>query len=257
MQPAGAFDVVLDAAGERMSEVNSLTGYYKAYHQEYGNRAYMMAHAADTSRVFTLKEWIRKYVRKGGKILDIGCGDMHLAKELPEFEWSGMDICNLQSGGRAVEHDLMKSPYPFEAQSFDAAVCSEVLEHVWNPEVVHVEVKRLLKKSGTYIVSTPNHHHLDMLLSRHQEVVYNPDFTHLREHIRFYDLASHENLLKRCGFRVTEYTGADPHFSKSFETARAVLKARFPDMPAPARDELLGAMFPTTSHTIMVAACPV
>jgi SAM-dependent methyltransferase len=246
--------VVFDAAGERMSNPNGLTEYYRHYHKQYGAKAYQMAHAKDTGRVYTLKEWVRKYVKRGGRVIDIGCGDMFLAKELPEYEWHGIDVCSLQSEGRAVEQDLMQIPYPFEAGSFDAAICSEVLEHVWNPEVVHSEVKRLLNKAGTYLVSTPNHHHLDMLLSKHQEVVYNPDFTHLLEHIRFYDLAAHEMLLKRQGFQVVEYTGADPHFSKSMESARAVLAARFPDWGVAQRDEMLGAMFPTISHTIMLAA---
>lgn len=237
--------------------MNHLTEYYRRYHKERGKEAYHMELARETSRVFTLKDWLTKYVRKGGRILDIGCGDMFLAKELPQFEWQGIDICSLQSGGRAVEQDLMQTPYPFEASSFDAVVCSEVLEHLWDPSVVNREAKRLLKKSGTYLLSTPNHNHLDMILNGHQDVVFKDGWTHLVEHIRFYHLEAHEALLKAAGFRLAEYTGADPHFSKTFETARAVLQARFPDMGVAARDELLGAMFPTLSHTIVIAAVPV
>lgn len=237
--------------------MNHLTEYYRQYHKERGKEAYHMELARETSRVFTLKEWLTKYVRKGGRVLDVGCGDMWLAKEMPQFEWHGLDVCSLQSGGRAIEHDICSPPYPFEAASFDAVLCSEVLEHLFYPEAVNMEVRRLLKKSGTYILSTPNHHHLDLILNGHEDITYRPGWTHLIEHIRFYHLGSHEEMLKRAGFRVAEYTGADPQFSKSFEDARRVLSARFPDMPAPARDELLGAMFPTTSHTIVVAAVPV
>lgn len=237
--------------------MDHLTEYYKWYHKEYGDKAYMMSRARDTSRVYTLKEWIKKYVRKGGRILDVGCGDMFLSKELPEYDWVGIDICSLQSGGKAIERDLMDTPYPFEAGSFDAAVCSEVLEHLFYPERVNEEVRRLLKRSGTYLLSTPNHDHLDMLLSGHREILYSPGWTHSKEHIRFYDLKAHETLLEQAGFRVAEYMGADPHFSKVFEAARSVLAVRFPDWGVAQRDELLGAMFPTMSHTIMLAAVPV
>jgi 2-polyprenyl-3-methyl-5-hydroxy-6-metoxy-1,4-benzoquinol methylase len=236
---------------------NHLTEYYRQYHKTRGKEAYRMEMAQDTSRVYTLKEWLTKYVRKGGRVLDVGCGDMWLAKEMPQFEWHGIDACSLQSDGRAVEQDICSPPYPFEAASFDAVVCSEVLEHLFYPEAVNEEVRRLLKKNGTYILSTPNHNHLDSILNGHKEMVYRPGWTHLVEHIRFYDLEAHDTMLKKAGFRVAEYTGADPHFSHSFEDARRVLSARFPDIPVSQRDELLGAMFPTMSHTIILAAVPV
>lgn len=236
---------------------NHLIDYYRQYHKEYGKDAYAMARAKDTSRVYTLKEWIRKYVKKGGRILDVGCGDMFLATELPEYEWHGIDACNIQSQGKAIEHDLCSPPYPFEAGSFDGAVCSEVLEHLFYPERVHTEIRRLLKKSGTYMLSTPNHDWLDLTLSNYRELIYREGWTHLKEHIRFFDLAAHEDLLKRTGFRVAEYTGADPQFGQSFQDARRTLAVRFPEWPVEQRDELIGAMFPTISHTIMVAAVPV
>ncbi|HHT9155478.1 MAG TPA: methyltransferase domain-containing protein [Candidatus Tripitaka sp. YC43] len=44
---------------------------------------------------------------------------------------------------------------PFKDNSFDVVVCSQVLEHVLNPEVIAGEMVRVLKPTGRVIVETP------------------------------------------------------------------------------------------------------
>lgn len=50
--------------------------------------------------------------------------------------------------------DVEKLPY--KDKSFDFIVCSEVLEHVENPKKVISEFKRVLKKGGVVLLTTPN-----------------------------------------------------------------------------------------------------
>lgn len=236
---------------------DEINKHYEEYKAKYGDEGYRMEKMKETSRVLFLKEYISRLVPKGGRILDVGCGDMYLAKELPDYDWVGVDIAPDMSDGRALKQDLMETPYPFPAQSFDAAVCSEVLEHLWDLRVVNLEMKRLLKPGGHYIMSTPNFDHIDYTLSGYREILFDPSFTHQFEHIRQYNFEVHKRFLEEVGFTIIEHTGADAHFSKFFDKPRRVLYSFFNrtlqvPMNVGQIDQLLGTCFPLISHTVMI-----
>jgi ubiquinone/menaquinone biosynthesis C-methylase UbiE len=52
---------------------------------------------------------------------------------------------------------------PFSDSSFDRIYCSEVLEHVQNPNVVCEEIKRLLSDDGLFVASVPYEKIIDLL----------------------------------------------------------------------------------------------
>lgn len=232
---------------------NELTKYYEDYKDSHGPGAYKLEAAKDTSRVLSLCEWIRGYLPGGSRILDIGCGDMYLSQLLPEYEWTGVDVAPNMSNGRATKHDLMQRPYPFEAEQFDAAVCSEVLEHVWDLRIVHSEAQRLVKPKGYYFISTPNHDQIDYTLKNYRQLLFEATLSHQFEHIRNYNFAIHRKFLEEAKFKVLEYRGADAHFSEFFKSARQAL-AKANSISVWEADKLLGQMFPLISHTIMLAS---
>src|SRR5690606_16552983 len=45
---------------------------------------------------------------------------------------------------------------PFEKNEFDCVILGEVIEHVPNTDFVLQEIRRVLKKNGTLLISTPN-----------------------------------------------------------------------------------------------------
>jgi SAM-dependent methyltransferase len=47
---------------------------------------------------------------------------------------------------------------PFKANTFDAVVIGEIIEHVAYPEKILQEAKRTLKNEGIVIITTPNNH---------------------------------------------------------------------------------------------------
>jgi 2-polyprenyl-3-methyl-5-hydroxy-6-metoxy-1,4-benzoquinol methylase len=86
--------------------------------------------------------------RSSGKILDLGCGEGHILNILPDsLKKYGCDISELplkflDDNVTAKTCDLNKE-FPFD-DVFDVIVCSEVLEHLENPE-------RLLQNISNHI----------------------------------------------------------------------------------------------------------
>lgn len=138
-----------------------------------------------------LKKYITKAVstlgiRHSDKWLDVGCGSRPYESLFPCGTYTGVDV---NDSGRPTH---MKSPdyfydgrtLPFPDQSFDGVLCTQVLEHVANPEVLLSEINRVLKPEGTLVLSAP------FSWGEHEEPY---DF------FRFSTFGFHE-LLTRCNF---------------------------------------------------------
>lgn len=239
----------------------SVKEYYKEYYDNLGDKSYRMGVVAkDSSRVFLLKNFIKANTVEGGTVLDVGCGDMHLSTLMPEYQWTGIDLNVDKAQGNAIQHDLEVSPFPLLNETYNTAVCSEVLEHLFDPFLVHTEVHKALKTGGTYIVSTPNYDWIEHRIKDYRQLVFNPNMPHLWEHIRQFTPDSHKAFLEHCGFKVLSQTGADAHYGDFFQPARAYLahimwdNFGLKDMKECEIDAMLGMMFPLCSHTIMTIA---
>lgn len=200
--------------------------------------------------------WLKDNLKPQSNITDIGCGDGALSKWMPEYKWIGIDINaeNTAYKGTRLTHDLEVTPYPLPEASQEAVVCSEVLEHLFTPEKVHQEAKRILKPRGIYIVSTPNFDWIEHHLGAFRQVLFQPGALHTREHIRFYNYETHRQMLDNDGFEIVDICGADVQFSEFFKPAREYLNKIMPGRFIGEIDYHLGRMFPTTQHTIGILA---
>ena len=100
------------------------------------------------------------------KGMDAGCGEGHLTKYLVERgvvrDITGVDS-NLDHLSFAQRYHPV-CPYvkadlcclPFGGQTFDYVICTEVLEHIPNPELVLLEWHRVLRKEGHLVISVPH-----------------------------------------------------------------------------------------------------
>ncbi len=96
-----------------------------------------------------------------GRLLDIGCGKMPyremILKESAVSEYTGLDIETAISYDRSVKPDFTwdGKTMPFEDNSFDCAMATEVLEHCAEPEVLLAEARRVLKPGGVLFLTVP------------------------------------------------------------------------------------------------------
>ncbi|MBI4800723.1 MAG: class I SAM-dependent methyltransferase [Desulfarculus sp.] len=96
------------------------------------------------------------------RTLDIGCGYGEILAAAPGHFKVGLDVhpAALQrASGRARGASLVRAmvtPLPFLSDSFDYVVCSEVLEHLENPQELAREIVRVTKPGGAYCVTVPN-----------------------------------------------------------------------------------------------------
>ncbi|KKQ61474.1 MAG: hypothetical protein US81_C0006G0030 [Parcubacteria group bacterium GW2011_GWE2_38_18] len=130
---------------------------------------------------FSKSDWSEK------KILDVGCGIkpyQNLFKQADDY--IGIDI---KGGGhydqaKYVDRYFDGINIPFEENSFDLVICTQVLEHSENPVGLLKEMNRALKKDGQLYLTMP------FVWNEHETPF---DF---RRFTRF----EHERILKQANF---------------------------------------------------------
>jgi SAM-dependent methyltransferase len=132
-----------------------------------------------------LDPWITRHAsRLTGLVINVGSGE-----DLRQFGRRTIHV-DAHAPSVTVRADL-DSGLPFRDRTFDAAICSEVLEHVPDDVAVLREVARVMKPGGRLIVSVPF------------AFRYHPDPADFRR----YTPAGLRRLLEREGFTVEVLAG--------------------------------------------------
>lgn len=98
---------------------------------------------------------------KKGRILDIGCYPLHLSTALKEMGFSVYGVSSfhepINQTKRVKILNIETDKLPFTDNKFDLVLFSEVIEHLYqSPKFALKEIKRVLKKNGQLIITTPN-----------------------------------------------------------------------------------------------------
>ncbi len=108
-----------------------------------------------------------KAVPAGAKILDVGAGPCRYRAVFRHCEYRSQDFCEYHgsSFGPMPDKGIWKyghidyvcdaSAIPVPDASFDAVLCSEVLEHVPHPTAVVNEMARILRPGGKLLITAP------------------------------------------------------------------------------------------------------
>jgi cyclopropane fatty-acyl-phospholipid synthase-like methyltransferase len=99
-------------------------------------------------------------------LLDVGCGPATLMRLLHEnVHYHGIDMAVHSPAPNLAEFDFLSSPIKFADKKFDIVLAQGVFEYVGKfQSEKFVEIERLLKANGTFIVSYVNFNHVNRVL---------------------------------------------------------------------------------------------
>src|SRR3989339_1030210 len=119
-----------------------------------------------TRYLIILEEILNLNFPKHSRVLDIGCYPLHLfhALEGEPFEFKMKGIASNHEPVKEkniVQLNIEKEKLPFKSDSFDFVLMTEVIEHLTaDPRMYLDEVRRVMKKNGRLLITTPNAAHL-------------------------------------------------------------------------------------------------
>ncbi len=163
---------------------------------------------------------IRGMVDGSTRILDIGCGSSRILQSLPQAVGLDMQIRKLRwlraPGRQLVQGSL--SQLPFEDGSFDAVICSEVIEHIPREEIDLTDMVRVLAPGGALVLGTPDY---GTWTWRTLEGMYKKVFPqgYATEHINPYTRQDLRREIERLGLIVwdVQYVARSEMIFKAFK----------------------------------------
>ena len=173
-----------------MSE-NKLTGYLK--HQSFQPGILSIFINPFFFIRYALFKNIRQYIpHLEGKLLDFGCGRKPYENLFSVTEYVGVDMAETGHDHKNSKVDVYYDGkrLPFNDSVFDSLFCSEVLEHIFNPDEILPELKRVLKPGAKALITVPfswNEHEMPYDYARYSS-----------EGIKY--------LLEKNGFKIIKLT---------------------------------------------------
>jgi len=137
-------------------------------------------------------------IRPDDNVLEVGCGAGHILERINCGRLTGIDISPVQIqrakarlGSKAKLIEAEGERLPFPDQSFERILCTEVFEHVLDPQKLLIEMKRVLKDDGIISLSVPN----EKLIIFTKQILLNSGLRRVLEPKQSnWDLAAKNNL---------------------------------------------------------------
>lgn len=180
-------------------------------------RAVQSAHHAETAvpdfpRIEKVVQALRR--RPAGRLLDVGYLEGSFADSLADQGWEcvGLDLNeHHHQKVRTIQCDLNEG-FPVESDAFDLVVAGEVIEHMLDEAEFLKECRRVLKKEGQLVLTTPN---LAFLLNRILVLAgKTPLFVTAPYHYHFHVLNTLVRMVENQGFTVERVTSSHVLYSR-------------------------------------------
>lgn len=225
-----------------MTEPSPREEYYRAYweHPQFEDCTYVNWKSKLTRE--------HRAIRAARSILDVGCGGGAILSGLGR---SDARLCGVEVSPDAVAAlaargiegavvDLENGTLPYKTGSFDVVFCFDVFEHLFSPEHLAKEIRRVLAPNGTAFLCVPNtlnaFNRLVFALGSYVDIM---DTSHrtselFSNHIRLFSKELYERFLGETGFEIEarhfyfpeRFT--DPKFKLPPQLAKLVTIPRLP-----------------------------
>lgn len=150
------------------------------------------------------------------KTLDIGCGNGKVSEKIKDLgiETYGFDISEealrkAETRGIKTQVGDIHMALPYQDSFFDIVFAGEVIEHIADPRSFVIEINRILKNGGLFVLTTPNLAGLDnrikMLFGKIPRCI-DPLSSHHYQHVRPFTFSSLKEFLERGGFSISSFT---------------------------------------------------
>jgi len=198
--------------GDKMDIPATEETYYDPYTDAASN-------ARHSYRLPVIKRYL-SVLPDGARVLDMGCGNGSLTNAWAHRNWRVFGVDASESGIQNAS-----AAYPaisffcapigpemvatYGSNTFDAIVCSEVIEHIFLPRVLIGCAFELLRPGGLFLVTTPYNGYLKNIalavsgnMDRHWTVLWDGG------HIKFWSWKTLRAVLEERGFVDFKFTGA-------------------------------------------------
>ena len=166
-------------------------------------------------------DWVKSRIQPNSSVLELGFGDGITFRNLAHYcKLSVVDGSKLIiNEARKVNEEVGANAKIYESyfedfepeSTYDCIFASHVLEHVTNPDLIISKIDQWLKPEGTAIIIVPNseslHRRLATRMGLQPRLDSLSDRDHLVGHLRVFNLAELENLLKQNGWSIQERRG--------------------------------------------------
>ena len=167
-----------------------------------------------------------KYLKRKGRILDVGCGAGFFLNEAKKRGW---DVYGIEPSKFAAEfakktfnlkiiHGNYENLENYFNKKFDVIYSHGVLEHISNPNAYFKKIKFFLKKKGLIFSSTANDFNFLQMLymvgkknfENCKTLKVNPWFLVPPEHINYFNHTSIKKLYQRSNLKILNQTSTFP-----------------------------------------------
>jgi 2-polyprenyl-3-methyl-5-hydroxy-6-metoxy-1,4-benzoquinol methylase len=176
----------------------------------------------------------------GKTVLDIGSHDGSISvlirangNEVKALDVSTEAIALAKGKGLDAKAWDIERGLPYEDGSFDIVLMGEVIEHLFDVNGVLDEVRRVLRKDGSLIVSTPNLASLGrriFLLLGKNPFIESSMSGNAAGHVRYFVRDTLVGLLEDHDFRIDTLSSDVVNFNNSGNSCSARLAAVFPSI---------------------------